>query len=202
MRRAQINPHLLYNTLNVIHWMIRAGRNEEAGKMIVELGAILHYSFARDPYATVKDEIDMVTSFIAIQQIRYQGRIEFCVETYGKLDCYIVPRMILQPLVENAINYGAEPGLELCSIKVCVKEEEQKIVMSVTDTGVGMSKEELQAVRNMQFVPKGHGIGLKNITERLRMDDENSVFSIDSEIGKGTCVRIEIHKKTRENENV
>ena len=202
MLRAQINPHFLYNTLNVIHWMIRAGRNEEAGKMIVELGAILHYSFAQDPYATVQDEINMVKSFIAIQQIRYQGRIEFHVETYGKLDPYIIPRMILQPLVENAINYGAESGLDLCSITVCVTEEEQKIRMSVTDTGAGMTQEELQAVREMRFIPKGHGIGLKNIKERLRMDDENSVFSIDSELGKGTVVQIEIYKKTGENDDV
>ena len=195
MLRAQINPHFLYNTLNVINWMIKAGRNAEAGKMIVQLGEILHYSFAKDPYATVKDEIDMVSSFIAIQKTRYQGRIEFSIETEGKLDKYLMPRMILQPLVENAISYGAEPYLDVCQIKVRVKEEKDGIWLMVEDTGAGMSEEELQAVRSMDFKPKGHGIGIKNIVERITMDDMDSLFSIDSQIGQGTVVKVMIHKK-------
>ena len=201
MLRAQINPHFLYNTLNVINWMIKAGRNAEAGKMIVQLGAILHYSFATDPYATVKDEIDMVSSFIAIQKMRYQGRIEFAIETSGNLDHYLMPRMILQPLVENAINYGAEPYLDVCRITVSVKEEKDQILLIVEDTGAGMSEDELQSVRNMNFTPKGHGIGIKNIVERIKMDDKDNVFDIDSEIGKGTIAKVIIYKKG-ESENV
>lgn len=119
MLRAQINPHFLYNTLNVIHWMIRAKRNEEAGRMIVELGDILHYSFSQTPYAIISDEIKMVKSYIKIQQSRYQDRIKFEIFTEGALDKYIMPRMILQPLVENAISYGA--GL-LCRVVKYFKE--------------------------------------------------------------------------------
>ena len=202
MLRAQINPHFLYNTLNVIHWMIKAGRNEEAGRMIVELGAILHYSFARKPYATIKDEVEMVRSYISIQMMRYQGRIEFTVETEGDIDNYITPRMILQPLVENSINYGAEPYLDICYITVRVTAEQDYIRMIVEDTGAGMNSEELEMVRRLDFVPKGHGIGLKNIIERLKMDDEESSFSIDSEPGKGTKVTIKIHKRTGEENDV
>ena len=202
MLRAQINPHFLYNTLNVVNWMIKAGRNEEAGKMIIELGAILHYSFARTPYATVKEELDMVKSFIAIQKTRYQGRIEFVVEEEGNLNQYMMPRMIIQPLVENAISYGAEPYLDVCTITVSVKEKEDFIAIEVTDIGAGMTEEELEQVRSMNFKPKGHGIGLKNIKERLAMDDENGSFAIDSSVGQGTQVKILIHKKTGETEHV
>lgn len=176
MLRAQINPHFLYNTLNVIHWMIRAKRNEEAGRMIVELGDILHYSFSQTPYAIISDEIKMVKSYIKIQQSRYQDRIKFEIFTEGALDKYIMPRMILQPLVENAISYGAEVSLDICTITVSVRENADAIVMEVIDDGVGMSEEELEAVRSYTFKPKGHGIGLKNISERLKMDDENSIF--------------------------
>ena len=196
MLRAQINPHFLYNTLNVLHWMIKAKRNEEAGKMIVELGAILHYSFAQSPYATIQEELDMVKSFVAIQKTRYQKRIEFDVKGSGNLEKYYTPRMILQPLVENAISYGAEPYLEVCRITVEVREETDYIVMVVRDTGAGMSEEELETVRGEHYIAKGHGIGLKNIRERLRMDDADSSFLIDSEIGKGTCVEIHLHKRT------
>lgn len=202
MLRAQINPHFLYNTLNVIHWMIRAGRAEEAGKMIVDLGAILRYSFSREPYATVKDEVNMVKSYILIQKTRYQGRINFEVETEGNLDEYIMPRMILQPLIENAISYGAEPYSDVCNITVHVKEDESEILMTVEDTGEGMSLEELEAVRNLNFKPKGNGIGVKNIVERLKIDDESSTFEIDSEKGKGTLVTIRIHKRMKGEENV
>lgn len=202
MLRAQINPHFLYNTLNVIHWMIRAGRNEEAGRMIIELGAILRYSFSQVPYATIKDEVNMVNSFILIQKTRYQERINFTVETEGKLDEYIMPRMILQPLIENAISYGAEPYSECCTIMVCVQETESEILMTVEDTGAGMSPDELEAVRKLEFKPKGHGIGIKNIVERLKMDDEDSSFEISSERGKGTLVTIKIHKRTKGDQNV
>ena len=197
MLRAQINPHFLYNTLNVIHWMIRAGRSEEAGKMIVDLGAILRYSFSREPYAIIKDEVNMVKSYIMIQQMRYQGRINFTVEAEESLDEYIMPRMILQPLIENAINYGAEPYSEVCDIMVCVKEDNSEILMTVEDSGEGMSLEELEAVRKLEFKPKGNGIGIKNIVERLKIDDEESSFEINSEKGKGTLVAIRIHKRMK-----
>ena len=202
MLRAQINPHFLYNTLNVINWMVKAGRNQEAGKMIVELGAILHYSFAQDPYATIQEELDMVKSFVAIQKTRYQGRIDFEVTAEGELGRYYTPRMVLQPLVENAISYGAEPYLEKCGITVEVRENADKIAMIVRDTGAGMSAEELEAVRRSDYIPKGHGIGLKNIRERLAMDDNRSVFIINSEIGRGTRVEIYIPKRTEVGKNV
>ena len=202
MLRAQINPHFLYNTLNVIHWMIRAKRNEEAGRMIVELGDILHYSFSQTPYAIISDEIKMVKSYIKIQQSRYQDRIKFEIFTEGALDKYIMPRMILQPLVENAISYGAEVSLDICTITVSVRENADAIVMEVIDDGVGMSEEELEAVRSYTFKPKGHGIGLKNISERLKMDDENSIFYIDSVSGKGTNVTIKLHKRAKGDQDV
>lgn len=195
MLQAQINPHFLYNTLNALTWMLKAGRNEEAGKMILELGNLLRAAFAKDLYTTVEEEVETVKSYITIQQFRYGKRAEFTVEKLGNPDSYEVPRMILQPLVENAIYYGLEAMLDICRIEVLVKEEEDSIFLQVSDTGRGMTKEELQAVRAFTFQPKGHGIGLKNIRERLNMIDENSEFEIDSELGVGTKVIIRISKK-------
>ena len=74
--------------------------------------------------------------------------------------------------------------------------------MMVQDTGAGMSPEELEAVRGSEYKPKGHGIGLKNIRERLTMDDSRSSFAINSAIGQGTCVEIHIQKRTEVSENV
>lgn len=200
MLQAQINPHFLYNTLNALTWMLKAGRNEDSRKMIVELGNLLRAAFAKDLYTTVEEEIQTVKSYITIQQFRYGKRAEFVVEEKGNPGMYQVPRMILQPLVENAIYYGLDNMLECCQIKVVVEEEEDAVCLMVSDTGKGMTEEELEAVRKFEFQPKGHGIGLKNIRERLKMTDENSEFVIDSKSGKGTIVRIRIPKTVRNKE--
>ena len=203
MLQAQINPHFLYNTLNTIHWMIRAKRNDDAGKMIMELGSLLRASFAREPYTTVEEELNSLKSYLTIQQYRYQKHAIFKVETKGEPGPYLVPRMILQPLVENSILYGMEQSLNVCEISVTAIEEREYVLLGVEDTGVGMNQEELDAVRNLAFVPKGHGIGLKNIRERLRITYEDSEFCIDSAPGEGTRIQIRIPKKEmRENVSI
>ncbi|MGN1141577.1 MAG: sensor histidine kinase [Oliverpabstia sp.] len=202
MLQAQINPHFLYNTLNALNWMVKAGRNEDAGKMIMELGLLLRASFAKELYTTVEEEAQTAQSYITIQKFRYNKRAEFFVRTEGELSRYKMPRMILQPLIENAINYGVEQSLDICRIDVEVIEEENDIFLQVSDTGAGMIEEELEAVRNLAFVPKGHGVGLKNIRERLDATYENSQFQIESALGKGTVVTIRIPKEKESRQDV
>lgn len=194
MLQAQINPHFLYNTLNTLNWMVKGKRSDDAGKVIMELGKLLRASFAKDPYTTVEDELETAKGYITIQQYRYQSRAEFIVEAEGNLSGYMMPRMILQPLIENAIYYGVDTSLDRCRVMVSVTEEEDTILLAVMDTGRGMDPEELKAVRNGTVKPKGHGIGLKNIRERLDITYEGSEFVIESDIGEGTKVYIRIPK--------
>lgn len=195
MLQAQINPHFMSNTLNSVNWMIRAGRNQDAGKMIVELGKLMQAAVSKEVYVTVEREMETAESYITIQQFRYKNRAEFTVEKKGSLNRYIVPSMILQPLIENAVYYGVDKSLSVCKIHVSAIEEESRMVLCVSDGGMGMEEEELRAVRNGTVKPKGHGIGLKNIRERLRMVCPDSIFTIDSEWGVGTQVTICIPKK-------
>lgn len=190
MLQAQINPHFMSNTLNAVNWMIKAGENRDASKMIVELGNLLQAAFSQDLYTTVEREMETAESYITIQQFRYRNRIVFTVEKQGSLKEYIVPCMILQPLIENAIYYGADRSLSVCNISVSAREDERGMLLSVRDEGAGMSAVELEAVRNGTVKPKGHGIGLKNIRERLRMAYADSEFVIESEPGVGTLVMI------------
>lgn len=192
MLQAQINPHFLYNTLNALNWMVKGKRNDDAGKVIIELGKLLRASFAKDPYTTVADELEVAKGYIVIQQYRYNNRAEFEVLAEGNLERYMIPRMILQPLIENAINYGVDASLEGCRITVSVKEEPDAILLTVEDTGPGMEPDELESVRNGTAVPKGHGIGIKNIRERLKITYEDSEFSIESQKGHGTKIQIRI----------
>ena len=193
---AQIDPHFLYNTLNSINWMIRSGKNEEASEMLISLGDLLRAAFKKEQLATVLEELELARHYIDIQKVRYRRRAEFLVEAEGDLEAYHVPRMILQPLVENSINHGVDNSLNKCKILVRVKEnvEEQTMTLEVEDDGPGMTEEELEAVRNFTMVPKGNGIGLKNIRERLNLIFSDAVFEITSQPGKGTVVRIEIPK--------
>ncbi|WP_343084892.1 sensor histidine kinase [Blautia producta] len=202
MLQAQINPHFLYNTLNALNWMVKGKRNDDAGKVIIELGKLLRASFAKDPYTTVAGELEVAKGYIVIQKYRYQNRVEFEVSEEGNLDQYMIPRMILQPLIENAIYYGVDASLEGCRITVCVKEEPEAVSLTVEDTGPGMEPEELEKVRNGTAVPKGHGIGIKNIRERLKITYEDSEFSIDSRKGHGTKIQIRIPKMCSEVDHV
>lgn len=203
MLQAQINPHFLYNTLNVIHWMIRAKENEKANRMIVELGALLRASFNENPYITVEEEIGMLENYLKIQRYRYEDRADFAVEKNGNPGKYIMPRMTLQPLVENAIFYGADQMEDVCHIKITITEEENNILFEVKDNGPGMTEEELEGVRKFTVKPKGHGIGIKNICERLNITYEAFQFQIESKVGKGTLIRIRVPKlRTEGKQNV
>ena len=202
MLQAQLNPHFLYNTLNALNWLVRAGRSQEAGMMIMRLGDLLRAAFSKKSYATVEEEVGLVKSYIAIQEIRYRSRAEFTVDVSGELSPYVIPRMTLQPLVENAISYGVDPSPETCRITVTVREEENDIFLEVRDTGPGMTADELEDVRDFRIKPRGNGIGLNNIRERLKIAYEESEFQIDSAPGEGTVVQIRIPKKREEEEDV
>lgn len=203
MLQAQINPHFLYNTLNTIHWMVKAGNQEETGKMIVDLGDLLRYSLHKNQFASVAEEIEATKSYLAIQQFRYKKRAEFDLKWDGNLTNYKIPRMILQPLIENAINYGIDQKSGICNVNIMVTEKEDVICMIVEDSGVGMNEETLEKVRNFTVVPKGHGIGLKNIYERLSITFQKQfTFTVDSIFGMGTKIQIEIPKVKRGEENV
>lgn len=192
MLQAQINPHFLYNTLNSIHWTIRSGQNEEAAKMTVALGTILRAALSREPYFCMKEELDILKKYIMIQEYRYRRRAEITVETEVEEDA-LIPHMTIQPLVENALAHGADEMLETCRICVLVKQENDTIQICVEDNGPGMSPERLKAVRAFQTDQKGHGIGLKNIYERLKMAfGEKMAFEIISSPGKGTRIAIQI----------
>ncbi|MDO5417485.1 MAG: histidine kinase [Lachnospiraceae bacterium] len=201
MLQAQINPHFLYNTLNSINWMIRAKKNDEAAEMTVALGVILRSALNKQQFFTIQEELENLEKYLTIQKYRYRNRVVFQVDACcsGR---YLIPHMTLQPLVENAIYHGVEKMLTVCTISVTVREEEAHLWIQVADDGPGMTQEELDKVRTFTMQPKGHGIGLKNIYERLKMAfNQDAEFQIDSAEKKGTCVTIRIPKREAEKEH-
>ena len=185
----QINPHFLYNTLGTLNWLVKAGNREDACKMIVSLGDILRAALSPRQNSTAAADVQLAGSYIAIQQLRYKSRAEFTLTASGELEQWSLPHFTLQPLVENAIHYGVEDSDEVCKIDVIVQAEDDTLTLIVHNTGKPVKPEKLTKIRTFTVKPQGHGIGLKNIYERLSMLYKAFGFDFDSD-ESGTTVKI------------
>ena len=194
MLQAQINPHFLYNTLGTLNWLVKAGNREDACKMIVSLGDILRAALSPRQNSTAAADVQLADSYIAIQQLRYKSRARFTLTASGELEQWYLPHFTLQPLVENAIHYGVEDSDEVCEINVTAQADSDALTLIVHNTGAPIAPERLAEIRTFTVKPQGHGIGLKNIYERLSMLYENFVFDFDSD-ETGTTVKIVLRQE-------
>ena len=194
MLQAQINPHFLYNTLGTLNWLVKAGNREDACKMIVSLGDILRAALSPRQNSTAAADVQLANSYIAIQQLRYKSRAHFTLTSSGELEQWYLPHFTLQPLVENAIHYGVEDSDEVCEIRVTAQADSDTLTLIVHNTGAPIAPERLAEIRTFTVKPQGHGIGLKNIYERLSMLYENFVFNFDSD-ESGTTVKIVLRQE-------
>ena len=196
--QSQINPHFLYNTLESITWMVEANKNEEAVFMISELAKLLRISLSKGrTVIRIADELQHSTSYMNIQKVRYKDRFEteFLIEEEIKEYCTI--KLIIQPILENAIYYGVGNMDEDDGGKITVKgkKDGNDIYISVIDNGMGMSEE---IVENLLLdngkVPKhGSGVGLINVHTRIQlMYGKEYGLKIYSEPDEGTEVVIHI----------
>ena len=189
MLQAQINPHFLYNTLGTLNWLVKAGNREDACKMIVSLGDILRAALSPRQNSTAAADVQLANSYIAIQQLRYKSRAHFTLTSSGELEQWYLPHFTLQPLVENAIHYGVEDSNEVCEIHVTAQADRDILTLIVHNTGAPIAPERLAEIRTFTVKPQGHGIGLKNIYERLSMLYEKFEFDFDND-ETGTTVQI------------
>ena len=195
MLQAQINPHFLYNTLSTLSWLVRAGKNEDAGRLIINLGDMLRAALSPKQNTTAAADVQLVRSYIEIQQLRYKRRAAFALETDGDLESWYLPHFTLQPLVENAIKYGVEESEDVCDITVTARADGDTLLLAVHNTGAPIAAERLAEMREFTVKPQGHGIGLKNIYERLSMLYTTFDFTIDSTETDGTTVKILLNRQ-------
>ena len=189
MLQAQINPHFLYNTLGTLNWLVKAGDRENACKMIVSLGDILRAALSPRQNTTAAADVQLAGSYIAIQQLRYKSRAEFTLTVSGELEQWTLPHFTLQPLIENAIHYGVEDSDTVCKIHIAAQAADDVLTLIVHNTGTPVEPKRLDEIRAFTIKPQGHGIGLKNIYERLSMLYQDFGFDFDSD-ATGTTVRI------------
>lgn len=188
--QMQINPHYIYNTLASIKWLIFQGEVEKSTKTIDAFIFLLRNTISdTKEYITVKQEVENLKNYIWIQRTRYGDQIK--TEMYVLQDCEadLMPKMILQPFVENAFFHGFPSG-EKGMIQIYFKEENERLAVTIQDNGIGMTEEEMQDMTQKAH-EKFSGIGVKNIRERLHLlYGDRASMEIDSIKEEGTTVKI------------
>ncbi|HZH63036.1 MAG TPA: sensor histidine kinase [Metabacillus sp.] len=197
--QSQINPHFLYNTLESINWLAKINKQDQISKMVESLGFLLRNAISlKEDVITVQEEIEMVQHYITIQKFRFEERLDFSLDIQENVKGCLVPKLMIQPLVENAINYALEMMMEPCKIKVSAFKEGNELHLVVEDNGIGMDKAQLEQVRRGEFKTRGNGIGLSNIDSRIKFVFGTKYgLQIDSELNIGTKVLIIIPYQTR-----
>lgn len=170
--QAQINPHFLYNTLDSIIWMSQAGKKDDVIKMTSSLSKLLRRSISNpEEMVTLAEEIDQVKNYLVIQKMRYRDKLEYEIDTDPELEKQRVIKLLLQPLVENAIYHGIKykEGKGLVSIREYVQDG--KLCISVQDDGVGMSPDQLEHIYDEQKENTvGTGVGVYNVDKRIKLN--------------------------------
>lgn len=169
--QSQINPHFLYNTLDMIYWMGIRNEAPEVSKAASELGAFYKLSLGNgETIVTLEDEIRHIEAYIDIQNLRFNNSITLLNNVPLSLYSYQIIKVTLQPLIENAITHGIrEKESESGTILLDASKEGDELHIMITDDGVGMTKERLLHIFNMRNHSNGHGYGVWNIHERIKL---------------------------------
>ncbi|OMF38278.1 hypothetical protein BK133_01760 [Paenibacillus sp. FSL H8-0548] len=198
--QAQINPHFLYNTLESINWSAKLSNQTHISQMVEALGSLLRTSLnLKEPLIPLTKELDIINHYVTIQKYRFEERLDFQIEVPEKLHYCSIPKLSLQPLVENAINYGLEQMIDTCKIKIHAYVEEELLLVSVSDNGPGMEEQFVAQLLGGQVVTKGSGLGLKNIEDRIKLlYGEAYGLQIESEPNRGTKVTLVLPYEMRD----
>ncbi len=197
--KNQINPHFLFNTLNVIGGMANIEGAATSEKMIKALSSLFRYNLKTPALeVTLAQEIRIINDYMYLQKMRFGDRINYTIECDVDMNKVIVPIFSFQPLVENAIIHGLSPKEEGGEVIIRAWQEEENVVFSVADTGVGMTEEELSTIREAFQSEDTSHIGIGNIYKRIQRMYQGGDVLISSKKGEGTVVKLIIPQYERE----
>ncbi len=202
--QSQINPHFLYNTLDAIVWLAESGQQKQVVSMVGSLSEFFRSSLNQGKdIVTIREELQHVRSYLEIQQVRYQDILKYEIDIPETLYEYRIPKISIQPLVENALYHGVKNKRGCGTIRITGSEDHNIMMIQVTDDGMGMTPERLAEVRKglSGGQPEGTNIyGLYNVNERIRLHfGKGYGLTIESERTVGTkatiylpCVKTEV----------
>lgn len=190
--QAQINPHFLYNTLDSINWMAKVNQQPKISIMAEALGNMMRNIISKKaPLISIADELLIVENYVTIQKYRYNDRLTFTLESLSENESYLIPKLSIQPIVENTIQHGVEESIFGCDILVKIHALDEKLRIVVEDNGPGMDEHTVKSIFAGEVKRKGTGIGLRNINDRIKLMFGSAYgLQIESEVGKGTRVTI------------
>lgn len=193
--QAQINPHFLYNTLDAIIWLAEAGQKEQVVQMVSSLSNFFRTTLSKgQDFVTVREEESHIRSYLQIQQFRYRDILEYEIDIEQELLPCRILKLVLQPLVENALYHGIKNKRGMGRILVSGTKEDGNMVFRVRDNGIGMDKERLDHVKKLiggEPIAKdvSSGFGLFNVNQRIALNyGAQYGITIESEYGEGTEV--------------
>ncbi len=193
--QAQINPHFLYNTLDAIGWMCEEERSKDAVEMVNALARLFRISISKGhELIPIGKEVEHARSYLMIQNFRYKNQFTYSFDIEEECLPYLCNKITLQPIIENAIYHGINRMVDEGEIRIRIYGEGDDIVFSVSDNGVGMSKEQCGSILKSEPGDQT-GIGIKNVNDRIKIYfGEEYGITIESEPDEGTCVSIRMPK--------
>lgn len=200
--QAQINPHFLYNTLDSLYWRTLEDGNEELGEDILALSQLFRLVLGQGKgIISVEMEEQLIRNYLHIQKMRFSKRLEYEIDIQSEIREEMIPKLILQPFVENAIVHGFENSESGGSVKVTGRSENGYLVFTVKDNGIGMTQEQIEGIWNVEELGRysSQRIGryaIKNVKERLELKyKKNCELTIESKPDEGTRVTIKIPRE-------
>lgn len=191
--QAQINPHVLYNTLDTINWMAIERGQKDISEMITALSDIMRYAIRqKNKLVTLKEEINWAENYSYLQKMRFEDRFDISFDIDLDIVEHKVPRLFMQPYLENAIIHGMEHTESGGLIRITARSNEQgHIEVVIADNGCGISQEKLRAIKRKET----HGMGIYNLDERLQLEYGRPFgVTVESELNKGTTITITLPK--------
>lgn len=184
MLRMQLNPHFLFNSMNTVAMLTRAGRTSESVSMLLQLSALMRDALRGDApdSGPLEDELSLLARYVSVEQVRFGGKLAFEINVPAPLKGATVPSFLLQPLVENAIRHGRAASECSASVEVRAERADDRLILSVLDDGAGMSHPESEST----------GIGLRNVRDRLRQSYGAAQSFEIGHTDEGTVARISI----------
>lgn len=187
---SQINPHFLYNTLDTIVWMAEFGDSEKVIEVTKALASFFRISLSKgQELISLNNEVDHIRQYLFIQKMRYDDQLSYHISLPDEIKEVKVPKIILQPLVENALYHGIKEQSGGC-IEIICEDRKDHIALMVKDDGVGFDMTE-----NRKRHVKLGGVGLENVKKRLQLVYPDSDFMIESKLGKGTTIVMKIYNQ-------
>ncbi len=202
--QAQINPHFLYNTLDSLYWKAQEADNEEIAEDILALSNLFRQILGQGKgVITVREEIELIRTYLHIQKMRFTKRLDYTISIDDSILNQEIPKLILQPFVENAIVHGFEKVGTKGLITIIGQKNKAYMEFTVRDTGAGMTKEQVDAIWRED--PKRYSgqrvvsYAIKNVKERLELRYQNDfMLDIESKEGKGTIIIIKLPLSLKE----